>query len=560
MSGDPRLRRYDAIVVGSGATGGWAAKQLSEAGLSVALLEAGRRVSPDEFALPMPNYKFKYWDFPEEIVRRRPIQTACYACIDQNYRWFVDDLENPYSTPEGKPFNWFRLRVLGGRTMVWSGQSYRMSDLDFKAASRDGYDVDWPLSYRDLAPYYDQVERYVGVSGHAEGHTALPDGSFLPAMQLTCGEVRLRTCAREKFGYTVTIGRTAVLTSPHNGRAACRQCGPCERGCPTFSFFSSPFTTVAAALRTGSCTLLTNAVVARVDMDPRTNRARGVTYVDGLTHRTHEIRGRVVILCAQALESTRILFNSTTAAHPRGLGNSSGMLGHYLMDHAVGGIARGHLPGISARTTAAEPYRPNGIYVIRFRNLGDDRRPDFIRGYAFQGSATPAFHFGAPGFGAEYKRSVKAGVYRVYLGAYGESLARFDNYCEIDPERRDAWGIPVLRVHMTHGPNEIAMMKDAAAAGAELLEAAGATGISTSTGPEIPGTAIHEVGTARMGQDPRTSVLDPFNRLHDVDNVFVMDGACFVSSSCQHPTLTMMALTARACDHLLDGFRRGDVS
>jgi choline dehydrogenase-like flavoprotein len=557
---DPLTVTYDAVVVGSGATGGWAAKKLSEAGLRVAIVEAGRNISAEEFTEHMPAYKLDYRNLSPEIVRTRPIQKMCYACMEYNYDWFVDDLQNPYSTPEGKPFSWQRLRIVGGRTLVWGRQSYRLSDLDFKAASHDGYGDDWPFGYRDLAPHYDEVERYVGISGMAEGNEALPDGQFLPPMKMTCGEKLLRERVKARFGRTLTIGRTAILTRAHNGRAACHYCGPCERGCATFSYFSSPFTTVADALRTGKCTLITDAVVRHVDMDPKTNRARGVTCVQRNTRRTFEVAGRSVILCAQALESTRILLNSKTGEHAAGLGNSSGVLGRYLMDHAVGAGASAELPGIDFKKSAGDPNRPNGIYIVRFRNLpGGPRSTRFIRGYGFQGGAAPNFNFEAEGFGAAYKSAVRTGYYGVRLTGFGESLPRRDNFVEIDPTLKDAWGIPALRIQMTHGPNEIAMMEDAAVAAAEMLEAAGARNIVLNSQLAMPGMAIHEVGTARMGNDRRTSVLDNFNQTHDVKNVFVMDGACFVSIGCQNPTLTMMAITARACDRLIERFKKNEV-
>jgi choline dehydrogenase-like flavoprotein len=560
MPQESRPEIFDAIVVGSGATGGWAAKRLAEEGLKVALLEAGRNISPKEFTEHMPAYKLQYRDMSPEIARTRPVQKQCYACMEYNYDWFVDDLKNPYSTPEGKPFTWQRLRIVGGRTLVWGRQSYRLSDLDFKAASHDGYDRDWPFSYKDLAPYYDIAERYVGISGAAEGNSALPDGQFLPPMKMTCGEVRLRERVQQQFGRTVTIGRTAILTQNHNGRLACHYCGPCERGCVTFSYFSSPFTTVADALKSGNCKLITNAVVAQVDMDTAENRARGVTYVDRLTHKAYQVRGRTVILCAQALESTRILLNSSTREYPKGLANSSGALGRYLMDHAVGAGAAGEMPEFITSHSASEPHRANGIYVIRFRNLATGpRHPRFIRGYGYQGGAGMGFHFSAEGFGASYKNAVRRGVYGAELGAFGESLARWDNYCDIDPNLKDAWGIPALRITMTHGPNEAAMMEDAAVAAAEMLEAAGARNIKINTGLQMPGMAIHELGTARMGSDSKKSVLDLWNQTHDVKNLFVMDGACFVSSGCQNPTLTMMAITVRACDRLVERFKRSEV-
>jgi choline dehydrogenase-like flavoprotein len=555
---DPLQKTYDAIVVGSGATGGWAAKQLSEAGLKVALLEAGRAVSAKEFTEHMPAYKLKYRDHDPEIVRTRPVQKQCYACMEYNYQWFVNDLENPYSTPQGKPFTWQRLRVLGGRSLVWGRQSYRLSDNDFKAASRDGYDVDWPFSYADLSPYYDIVEKYVGITGAAEGNEMLPDGQFMPAMKMSCGEILMRERVKAKFGHTVTIGRAAVITQPHNGRQPCHYCGPCERGCSTFSYFSSPFTTVKDALASGNCTLITNAVVSHIDMDNGANKARGVTFVDRHTREVKEVRGKAVILCAQALESTRILLNSSTNEYPKGLANSSGSLGHYLMDHVVGGGASGRLPELKEKPDANEPQRPNGIYIPRFRNTPKSgKHPRFLRGYGYQGGADPEFNFQAEGYGASFKKALKEGHYGISMGAFGESLARWDNFVEIDPALKDAWGIPALHISMTHGDNEAALMDDAAAMAAEMLEATGAKDIKVTANVEMPGMAIHELGTARMGNDPKKFVLNAFNQTHDVKNVFVMDGASFVSSACQNPTLTMMAITARACDYAAEELRAG---
>ncbi|MGB2593248.1 MAG: GMC family oxidoreductase [Candidatus Acidiferrum sp.] len=560
MAQDPLAQTYDAVVVGSGATGGWAAKQLSQAGLKIALLEAGRAVTPNEFTEHMPAYKLKYRDHSPEVARTRPIQKQCYACMEYNYEWFVNDLENPYSTPADKPFTWQRLRVLGGRSLVWGRQSYRMSDNDLKAASRDGYGDDWPISYADLSPYYDIVEKYVGITGAAEGNEMLPDGQFLPPMKMSCGEIHLRDRVKAKFGHTVTIGRAAILTQAHNGRLPCHYCGPCERGCSTFSYFSSPFTTVKDALASGNCTLITNAVVSHVDMDDAANKARGVTYVDRLTRQVKEVRAKSVILCAQAMESTRILLNSSTREYPNGLANSSGALGHYLMDHVVGGGASGRLPNFDVRPNANEPARPNGIYVPRFRNTPKTGRSSgFIRGYGYQGGAGAEFNFNAEGYGTMLKNAVKEGIYSASLGAFGESLARWENHIEIDRDLKDAWGIPALRIVMAHGGNERALMEDAGAAAAEMLEAAGAKDIRVQTNVEMPGMAIHELGTARMGNDPKKSVLTPFNQTHDVKNVFVMDGASFVSSACQNPTLSMMAVTVRACEQLVDRFKTNNV-
>lgn len=557
---DPLQQTYDAIVVGSGATGGWAAKRLSEAGLKVALLEAGRAVSAREFTEHMPSFKLKYRNHSPEVMRTRPIQRQCYACMEYNYEWFVNDLENPYSTPPGKPFSWQRLRILGGRSLVWGRQSYRLSDVDFKAASRDGHDVDWPISYADLAPFYDIVERYVGITGAAEGNQMLPDGEFLPPMKMSCGEIRLRETVQKKFGRTVTIGRAAILTQPHNGRAPCHYCGPCERGCMTYSYFSSPFTTVKDALKTGNCTLITDAIVSNVDMDTSANQARGVTFVHRATKETRQVRGKIIVLCAQSLESTRILLNSSTREYPKGLANSSGLLGHYLMDHVTGGGASGTFEDLKELPSANPPHRPNGIYLIRFRNTpAQGKHPHFIRGYGYQGGSMPEFDTGAPGLGADYKKAVKIGSYEVSLGAFGESLAKFENFCEIDPNLKDAWGIPALRISMAHGKNEADLMRDAGISAAEMLEAAGAKNIRLTTNTDTPGMAIHEVGIARMGTDPKKSVLNPFCQSHDVANLLVTDGSCFVSSGCQNPTLTMMALTVRACDHLVERFKRHEV-
>ena len=560
MAQDPLQQTYDVIVVGSGATGGWAAKRLCEAGLKVALLEAGRTVTAREFTEHMPSFQLKYRGHSPEMKRTRPVQIQCYACMEYNYEWFVNDLENPYSTPPDRPFTWQRLRVLGGRSLVWGRQSYRLSDVDFKAASRDGYDVDWPISYADLAPYYDIVERYVGISGAAEKNEMLPDGQFLPPMKMSCGEIRLREALQTKFGRTLTIGRTAVLTAPHNGRAPCHYCGPCERGCITYSYFSSPFTTVKDALKTGNCTLITDAIVSHVDMDTPATKANGVTFVHRSTKQTKQVRGKAVVLCAQALESTRILLNSSTREYPTGLANSSGLLGHYLMDHVVGASASGTFDDLKVPPSFNPPHRPNGIYVIRYRNTpATGKQAHFIRGYGFQGDSTPEFNLDAPGLGVDYKKAVKLGTYQVSLGAFGESLARFENFCEIDPNLKDAWGIPALRISMAHGKNEAALMHDAGVTAAEMLEAAGAKNIRLRTGTEMPGMAVHEVGTARMGEDQKKSVLDPFCQSHDVSNLVVADGSCFVSSACQNPTLTMMALAVRACDRLVERFRRREV-
>jgi choline dehydrogenase-like flavoprotein len=557
-------RKFDVLVIGSGASGGWVAKLLSEAGVNVALLEAGRGHTAKDFREHMRPFDVKYRNRAHDLIRRtRPTQKDCYACTEFNYDWFANDLEEPYTTPEGKPFSWQgRLRIVGGRTNVWGRQSYRLSELDFRAASFDGYGEDWPLGYDDLAPYYDRVDEYVGITGMNEGVYELPDGKFQPPMGMNCAEVRLRTRVKDKLGWTVTMGRAANLTRPINGRAACHYCGPCELGCMTKSYFNSAFTTVADAIATGRCTLITNAMVYKVLMDGERNRAAGVLYIDRVTREPREVQARVVVVCAQALESTRILFNSATRTHAGGLGNSSGVLGQYLQDHLwVAGGADGDFPDLPQKPTLDGPQRPNGIYVIRFRNTKSGPRfKKFLRGYGFQGRSRAQFNYAAPGFGEEFKKNVASAVTTLGLAGFGETLPRKENFVEIDPKAVDVYGIPALRIQMTWSENEKAMIPDMAESAAEMLEAAGATNIKPWTVPNrVPGFGIHEVGTARMGADPKTSVLNQFQQTHDVANLFVMDGACFTSSGCQNPTLTIMALAVRSTEYLMEEMRKGNL-
>ena len=552
---------YDVLVVGSGASGGWAAKRIAEAGARVALVDAGRPLRITDFDEHGSTFDLPYRGVAPEVVRRtRPIQKECYACTERNADWFCNDLEEPYTTAEGKPFSWQgRMRVTGGRTVVWGRQSYRMGDLDFKAASRDGFGQDWPLAYADLVPYYDLVEDYVGISGLAEGVYELPDSRFHPAMAFNCAERHLRERVKSRLGWTVTIGRVANITRPLNGRAPCHYCGPCYWGCVTNSYFNSAFTTVADALASGRCTHVPNAMVHKVLTDPGTNRASGLLYVDRVNGQPKEIRGRVVVLCAQALESARILLNSK----PGGLGNSSGALGHYLMDHLwVAGGATGQFPGLEGQPSLDGPNRPNGIYVIRFRNTKDGPRTKrFLRGYGFQGGQGTTFSFDAPGFGEAYKKAVHQPASAVRLAGFGECLPYFENFVEIDPSGQvDAFGIPILKIHMGWGENERAMIPDMAESAAEMMEAAGAKSIEPFAVPDrVPGSGIHELGVARMGRDPKTSVLNPYQQSHDVPNLFVMDGSGFTSGACQNPTLTIMALAVRSSDYLLAEMKRGSL-
>ena len=562
--GEQSKTSFDALVVGSGASGGWAAKRLAEAGLNVALLDAGRPQSDKNFTEHQHAFQLKYRDRASEVIRKtRPVQKECYACMEYNYDWFCNDLEEPYTTPDKMPFSWQgRMRVTGGRTNVWGRQSYRLSDLDFKAASYDGYGEDWPLSYKDLAPYYDIVEDYVGITGIPEGVYELPDGKFHPPMGLTCAETLFRSRVKEKLGWTVTLGRSANITKPINGRAPCHYCGPCERGCVTHSYFNSAFTTVADALKTGKCTLIPNAMVCRVLMEADRNRAKGLLYIDRVTREPHEVYGRVVVLCAQALESARILFNSANTQYPNGLANSSGVLGHYLMDHLwVAGGATGEFPELGEKPAMSAPRRPDGIYVVRFRNTQKGPRFNkFLRGYGYQGGGTTTFNWHAAGFGEAYKKALLDPVTTLHLSGFGECLPRWDNYVEIDPALVDAFGIPVLRIHMTFGENEQAMIPDMADSATKMMEAAGARNIRPFTVPDrMPGMGIHEVGVARMGSDAKKSVLNQFQQAHDIKNLFVMDGSGFTSSACQNPTLTIMALAVRSCDYLMGEMKKRNV-
>jgi choline dehydrogenase-like flavoprotein len=554
---------FDAVIVGSGASGGWVAKQLTEAGLRVAVLEAGRRLEPavdfTEHTLPhqMPLRGQRHP--PRAARREQEVQRLCYQCDEYAHHLFVKDTELPYTTAEDKPFAWIRGRHVGGKSITWARQSYRLSDYDLKAASRDGFGVDWPISYADLAPYYDRVESFIGISGQAEGLPQLPDSRFLPPMELTCGERLLQKAVREKFGRTLTIGRTAILTRALNGRPACHYCGPCSRGCSTGSYYSSPASTLPAAEATGRLTLIPNAVVSHIEVNDA-GRCRSVAYIDRLTRAPREAFGKIVVLCASALESTRIMLNSRSDRHPNGIANSSGALGHYLMDHVMGGGAKGTLPVLKG-IPDTRANRPNGIYIPRFRNI-DDRHPDFLRGYGYQGSAreeTWGHAMRVPGFGAAFKNGVRERPWRISLSGFGECLPRFENYCELDPQKVDAWGIPVLRFHAAFGDNERKMVKDMADGAEEMLRAAGAEEIERTEEISLPGLAIHEVGTARMGDDAKTSVVNRWQRAHDVGNLFVMDGSVYPSSACQNPTLTIMALASRACDYLVEQYRQGPV-
>jgi choline dehydrogenase-like flavoprotein len=555
----PQRAVYDVVIVGSGASGGWAAKRLTESGLRVAVLEAGRQLTDADYREHVPAFQLAHRGLTKRpLARARPVQSGSYAVREWNADWFVNDVDEPYVDESEPAFLWVRPRVVGGRTNVWGRECLRLSDMELQAASFDGAGVNWPIRYADLAPYYDLVEDYVGIAGMAEGLPELPDSRFQPAMPLTCAETALRTRLKAKFGRTLTQARTANLTRPINGRQACHFCGPCEHGCVTHSYFNSSFTTMADALATGRCTLVTGAMVYKVLVDPSSHRARGVLYVDRKTRQTREIFGRVVALCAQTQESVRILFNSATTQDPNGLGNSSGLLGKGLMTHFSDSGATGELSEFAERPVLGRPQRPCWPLLVRFRNLpGGPQQQDFLRGYAYGTYISTGINREAPGYGEAYKRAVtQPQPAQVTMQGFGECLRYEDNYVFVDPGTVDAYGIPVARIHLTPRANERAMLADMAVSAAEMLEAAGARNVRPWT--DIRGQA-HELGAARMGIDPKTSVLTPFLQTHDVANLFVMDGSSFPSSAWQNPTLTIMALAVRASDYVKELLRKGEL-
>jgi len=559
---------FDAIVVGSGISGGWAAKELTEKGLRVLMLERGK---PLQHGADYKGEHMAPWDIPlggkpprELYEEQYPVQSTSYAFDETTRHFFNNDRDNPYTTAVDKPFDWIRADVLGGRSLLWARQVYRWSDLDFAANKKDGHGIDWPIRYKDIAPWYSYVEKFVGVSGEKRGFKHLPDGEFQPPMEMNVVEKAAQKGIESSYDDRfMTIGRVAVQTQARNGRGACHYCGPCQRGCSVGAYFSSQSSTLPAARNTGRLTILTDSVVEKLDYDAATQRISGVQVIDSNSREKRVYRAKLVFLCASTVASTQILLNSTSATFPRGLANRSGALGRYLMDHTLGTTAYGIMPGFDDKYYSGN--RPNGIYIPRFRNVdGQDTDVDFLRGYGYQGGARrlgwKEMSGRISGFGKEFKNSLKKpGPWIMYLAGFGEHLPDANSRMTLDKTKVDSYGIAQVKFDSAFGDNENKMRKDIATEGEGMLNAAGAVMVGSMIGSGPPGAGIHEMGTARMGDDPTKSVLNKWNQAHDVPNLFVTDGACMTSSSCVNPSITYMALTARAVDYAVTQLSAGNI-
>jgi choline dehydrogenase-like flavoprotein len=555
---------YDAIVIGTGITGGWAAKELTQKGLKTLVLDRGRDVKHGDY----PTATKDIWQFPyggratdEDLKRQAVAARSGYAITQASKHWFVDDTEHPYV--EIQRFDWIRGYHVGGRSLMWGRQSYRWSDLDFSANAKDGIAVDWPVRYAEIAPWYDHVESFIGVSGSLDGLPQLPDGKFLPPMALNCVETHLQQTIADKFKRKLTIGRVAHLTAPlaHSPqRGTCQYRNLCIRGCPYGAYFSSNSSTLPAAEATGNMTLRPNSIVSEIIYDDSKGRASGVRVIDSETNEQHEFTAKVIFLCASTFGSAHIMLNSVSKRFPNGFGNDSGELGCNIMDHhldvGAGALVEGHTD---------EYYtgrRPNGFYIPRYRNIGGEKR-DYLRGFGYQGGA------GRIGWtrlmldttlGAELKqKAATPGPWYIRMGGFGEILPNHANRVTLDRTRKDKWGLPLLAFDAQLRDNELKMRKDMSSDAAEMLEAAGFREIKTFDRAIGVGLGIHEMGTARMGKDPKTSVLNKWNQVHACQNVYVTDGSFMASSACQNPSLTYMAFTARAVDHAVSELKRMNI-
>jgi choline dehydrogenase-like flavoprotein len=543
---------YDAIVVGSGISGGWAAKELTEKGLKVLMLERGRNI---EHIKDYVNATKAPWEYPhrggrtQEMIKNYPVLKRDYPLNEKNLDFWVDDRESPYT--EVKRFDWYRGYHVGGRSLMWGRQSYRFSDLDFEANAKEGIAIDWPIRYKEIAPWYDYVETHAGISGSMEGLPQLPDGKFLPPWALNCAEEQVATKLKSAFGGSrrLIIGRVANATKQLPNRNQCQARNACWLGCPFGGYFSTQSSTLPPAMATGRLTLKPWSIVSEVLYDKDAKRATGVRVVDALSNKSIDYKAKIVF--------TWLLMRSATDVWPEGLGSSSGELGHNLMDHHFRLGASGRIEGLDDKYMFGR--RPTGFYIPRYRNLGTDKR-DYLRGFGYQGGADRADWGRAVaelGIGGAFKDAMaQPGGWSLGATAFGEMLPNHANTVKLDPEKKDKWGLPVHKIDCATGENEAKMRKDMMADMAEMLEAGGAKDVNTYDGGYFPGMGIHEMGTARMGKDPKTSVLNANNQVWDAPNVFVTDGSCMTSASCVNPSLTYMALTARAADFAVNELKR----
>jgi choline dehydrogenase-like flavoprotein len=551
---------FDAIVVGSGISGGWAAKELCEKGLKTIMLERGQNI---EHVKDYKDTNKAPWEFPHRgkrtmtLIKDYPVLKRDYPLSEINTDWWASDKDCPYT--EVKRFDWFRGYHVGGRSLMWGRQSYRLSDFDFEANAKEGIAIDWPVRYKEIAPWYDYVERFAGVSGNRDGLPQLPDGQFLPAMEMTC--VEKDVAARIKDHYKgkrhMIMGRTAHVTGPLEGRTQCQYRNKCMQGCPFGGYFSTQSSTLPAAMKTGNLTVRPWSIVTRVLYDKDTKKATGVEVLDAENNTTVEYKAKIVFLNASTMNSAWILMNSATDVWPDGLGSSSGELGHNLMDHHLGIGAGGNVEGYEDKYYYGG--RANGIYIPRYRNLFGDKR-DYLRGFGYQGSASRegwSRNVAEYSIGTDYKDALsEPGPWTMGMGGFGEMLPYHENKVTLDKTKKDKWGLNVLSVDCELKENELKMRKDILADAIEMLEAAGVKEVRGRDGDGTPGRGIHEMGTARMGRDPKTSVLNKWNQVWDAPNVFVTDGAFMTSAACHNPSLGYMAFTARAVDHAVNELKK----
>jgi len=562
---------YDAIVVGSGISGGWAAKELCERGLKTLMIERGRIV---EHRKDYPGEGKAPWDHPNRgrvnkklIAENHHIQQQCYAFNDSTKQFFGNDKDLPYATKKDTKFSWIRANQLGGKSLLWHRQSYRMSDFDFEANKLDGYGNDWPIRHSDLAKWYSHVEVHAGISGSKDNLPQLPDSECQPPYAMNTPELFVQKALSEHYpNRPMIIGRAAHLTKPtelqlSQGRVKCQARNECQKGCSFGAYFSTQSSTLPSAAKTGNLHIAPNSVVHSLIYDEKTKRVKGVRIIDNDDLSTREYFAKVIFLCASTLGSTQIMLNSTSKQFPNGIANSSGVLGHYLMDQNYNARAIGDISGFEDEYYRGR--RPTGIYIPNFQYKPDLYKKGYLRGYAFGGNAFRE-HWTSKrtqdGFGISFKEQLsKPGKWRFNVYAMGEMLPRFENHVSLHTTRKDKWGIPLLDIHCEWSENELAMMRDAAKTAEEMLKTIGLKNVSSSVSQEAPGLAIHEVGTARMGNNPKDSVLNKYNQCHDIANLFVTDGSGFCSSSVQNPSLTFMALTVRAVDYAVKEMQQGRI-